>query len=195
MVDADDRAIVVVSGLPRSGTSMMMAMLKAGGVPLSADEQRTPDEDNPRGYFEDSRVRRLPRTTDVSWLKDVRGKAIKVVSSLLPYLPSTESFTVIRMRRDLDEVLASQRRMLERNLQKPQNVDAKLKVAFENELTRVDAWLSQATHIRCLEIAFATIVEDPHASSVRVAEFLSLPLDVAAMASEVDASLYRNRLR
>ncbi|HNY87520.1 MAG TPA: hypothetical protein PKN23_13545, partial [Candidatus Hydrogenedentes bacterium] len=104
--------IVVVSGLPRSGTSMMMRMLAAGGMPLFTDGVRAADSDNPLGYFEHEAVKRLRE--DASWVPGAAGKAVKVVSALLPALPEGFQYRVILMRRPLEEVLASQRRMFGR---------------------------------------------------------------------------------
>ncbi len=107
-----DGEIVVVSGLPRSGTSLMMQMLAAGGMEVVSDHQRRPDVDNPRGYWELEQVKRIQR--DTSWIPQTRGKAFKMISQLLYQLPSTESYRIIFMQRDLDEVLASQEKMLAR---------------------------------------------------------------------------------
>ena len=101
--------IYVVSGLPRSGTSMMMRMLEAGGMELVVDNIRTADEDNPKGYYEDERVKDLAEAENTRWLREARGKVIKVVSSLLNYLPKNNNYKVVFMRRHLDEVLASQK--------------------------------------------------------------------------------------
>ncbi len=108
------KPIVLVSGLPRSGTSMAMKMLSAGGMETIVDNIRTADEDNPKGYFEDERVKELAEMDDTTWIRAARGKVIKVVSSLLQYLPKDNSYKVIFMRRNLHEVLASQAKMLER---------------------------------------------------------------------------------
>jgi hypothetical protein len=108
------RPIVVVSGLPRSGTSMAMRMLEAGGVPIVTDRARAADEDNPHGYFEHDRVLELDKGGDTGWLADARGKAVKIISALLPHLPERFNYQVIFMHRDFGEVLASQNRMLAR---------------------------------------------------------------------------------
>src|SRR5687767_1046860 len=104
--------ITVVSGLPRSGTSMMMRMLEAGGIPVLIDNVRQPDEDNPAGYYEFEQVKQVRDNTQ--WLPSARGKTVKMVYRLLYDLPSQFDYRVIFMRRNLDEVLASQQKMLER---------------------------------------------------------------------------------
>src|SRR5947208_15012411 len=105
-------SITIVTGLPRSGTSVMMQMLSAGGLPPLTDGLRQPDEDNPRGYFEFEPVKQIRR--DTAWLQLAVGKAVKMVHLLLPELPLDQNhrYRVIMMRRDLSDVLASQNKML-----------------------------------------------------------------------------------
>src|SRR6266498_2236117 len=109
------RPIVLVSGLPRSGTSMLMQMLEKGGMPIVTDQVRTADEDNPKGYHELERIKELDKTADKSWLKQYRGQVIKTISFLLQDLPLDLNYQVLFMRRNLEEVLRSQNKMLERN--------------------------------------------------------------------------------
>jgi hypothetical protein len=104
--------IIVVSGLPRSGTSVMMQMLDNGGIPVVTDNIRTADTDNPRGYYEYEQVKKIRE--DAAWVPATRGKAFKMVSQLLYDLPAQEQYHVIFMERDLDEMLASQEKMLQR---------------------------------------------------------------------------------
>ena len=106
-----DEFITVVSGLPRSGTSMMMKMLEAGGIPPVTDELRTADEDNPKGYYEFERVKAMDQG-DTSWVVGARGKVVKVISALLKHLPPGEQYRVVFVRRNMPEILASQRKML-----------------------------------------------------------------------------------
>ena len=103
--------VFIVSGLPRSGTSLMMMILNAAGIPPLTDYERNADEDNPRGYYEFERVKKL-KDGDFGWLENAQGKAVKVISALLTYLPEGYTYKVIFMRRELSEILASQRKML-----------------------------------------------------------------------------------
>ena len=107
------KPVIVISGLPRSGTSMMMQMLYAAGLPVITDQLRTADEDNPKGYFEIERIKGLYQENDKSWLVDYKGKAVKIISFLLLHLPAKINYKVIFMERDLDEILASQKKMLQ----------------------------------------------------------------------------------
>src|SRR5687768_8758894 len=115
------KPIVVVSGLPRSGTSMAMKMLEAGGLSVVTDGLRTPDEDNPKGYYEDERVKRLHKEPDKTWLHEARGKVVKIISFLLKSLPPDHNYKVVLMQRNLREIVASQNKMLAR-LGKPNDL-------------------------------------------------------------------------
>jgi len=185
--------IVVVSGLPRSGTSMAMRMLAAGGMPLEMDGVRAADEDNPVGYFEVERVKDLAREQDKSWIRGARGKAIKVVSSLLEYLPQTSSYDVLFMHRDLHEVLASQAKMLARRGEAAETDDARLLELFQQHLLRVRVMLRMRPCFRFQEIEYRGVLEDPRLYAERICAFLRRPLDVDAMVGAVEPSLYRNR--
>lgn len=188
-------AITVVSGLPRSGTSLMMQMLQAGGLPPLTDEQRTPDESNPRGYLEFERVKQLK--TDRAWLADARGHAVKIIHALLPDLPTTgnERYRVIFMRRRLEEVVASQRAMLARSGKTGAALDdARLIAMFQAQLTRVESWLRERpAHFAVLEVAHGDLLADPLAGTARVSAFLGGGLDTAAMVRAVDPTLWRQR--
>jgi hypothetical protein len=184
--------IVIVSGLPRSGTSLMMQLLEAGGVPVVTDHRRAPDADNPRGYHEFECVKKIKE--DASWLPDVRGKAVKMVSKLLYDLPATESYRIVFMERDLDEVLASQEKMLAR-LGQPVVPRADMVRAFTMHLARLHVWLADQPHMGVLRVGYAEVVADPDGEARRVSAFLGGRLDVAAAARAVDPALYRNRGR
>ncbi len=185
--------IVIVSGLPRSGTSMMMKMLEAGGLPLLTDHQRRPDEDNPKGYYEFERVKQLPRG-DIGWLKEAQGKAVKVISALLQHLPPTYRYKIIFMERDLQEVLASQRKMLIHRGEDPDKVDdEELKRLFAKHLQQVRQWLAQQPHMEVLYVSYNALLEDPDPYIRRINAFLGGNLNEQAMREVVDPSLYRNR--
>ena len=188
------RPVVLVSGLPRSGTSMLMQMLERGGMPIVTDKIRTPDEDNPKGYHELERVKELDKTKDKSWLKEHRGQVIKTISFLLQDLPLDLNYQVLFMRRDLDEVLRSQNKMLERNGTAAAEIsDEKMRQNYELHLRKVFYRLSHAPNFRVLYLDYAAVVEDPRREARRIAAFLGRDMDVEAMASAVESGLYRNR--
>src|SRR6267143_1947910 len=187
------RPIVLVSGLPRSGTSMLMQMLERGGMPIVTDKLRTPDEDNPRGYHEFERVKELDKTTDKSWLKNYRGQVIKLISFLLQDLPLDLNYQVLFMRRNLDEVLRSQKKMLERKGAGVAIPDEKMRQNYELHLQKVYYRLSHIPNFRVLYLDYAAVVEDPRREARRITAFLGHDLDIEAMAGAVESSLYRNR--
>ncbi|MGD9857974.1 MAG: sulfotransferase domain-containing protein [Planctomycetaceae bacterium] len=182
--------ITVVSGLPRSGTSLMMQMLAQGGLPLLVDDVRTADEDNPRGYFELDRVKRTRQ--DASWIPAARGKVVKVVSQLLYDLPDSESYRIVFMQRSLAEVVASQERMLIRRGQPVPPPEA-IASAFATHLDMLFDWLSRQSHMRFLEVHYNELLSAPDRHIDRVVAFLDRSLDKQAMQSAIDRMLYRNR--
>ena len=185
--------VIVVSGLPRSGTSLMMNMLRAGGVPIVTDEQRTADDDNPRGYFELERVKQLGKG-DVSWVREAHGRAVKVISALLEHLPPTSSYRVLFMQRRLPEVLASQRKMLERRGEPTDTIsDEKMAALFEKHLEKIEAWLAEQPNFSVLYVPYHDLAERPASQLDRIIGFLGRELDRDAMLAAVDPALYRNR--
>ena len=187
------KPVVIVSGLPRSGTSMAMKMLEAGGLEIVVDNIRTADEDNPKGYYEDERVKDLTGMEDKSWLKDARGKVIKVVSSLLNSLPESNYYQVVFMRRNLHEVLASQTKMLERRSEDSHSEDEDLLAMYESHLEKVEFQLRFRPYFDALYINYSDVVQDPAGEARKMADFLGGGLDMKKMAGAVDGSLYRNR--
>lgn len=185
--------VVVVSGLPRSGTSMAMKMLAGGGLEVVADGIRGADEDNPRGYFEDERVKALGEAADKAWLRAARGRAVKVISYLLKDLPADNNYRVVFLRRDLREVLASQGKMLERRNEENGAADEQMLEIFESHLWRVDYLFKHAPHLERLELRYAEVVADPRRAAERMNAFLGGRLDVDKMVEAVDPQLYRNR--
>lgn len=184
------REIIVVSGLPRSGTSLMMQMLENGGVDVVTDHLRAADADNPRGYYEFEKVKRIKQ--DASWLPDVQGKAFKMVSQLLYDLPPGEKYRIIFMERDLDEVLASQEQMLAR-LGRTAAPHAVLKRSYTLHLERLHEWLGRRPHTAVLRVSYNDLIQRPGREAKRVSEFLGGKPDAEAMAGTVEPSLYRNR--
>lgn len=183
--------VIVVSGLPRSGTSMMMKMLEAGGITPLIDNIREADIDNPKGYYEFERVKKLPE--DVAWLPEAEGKAVKMVSMLLRDLPTDRHYKVIFMRRKMEEILASQKKMLERTKKDIVVDDAEMKELFEMLLEQQLKWLAEQTHIDVLYTWYHEILENPEPVIAEVNAFLGGQLDIAAMHDTVDTSLYRNK--
>ncbi len=190
--------ITVVSGLPRSGTSLMMQALAAGGVPPFTDEQRAADASNPRGYLELEAVKRLK--ADRSWLPQARGKAVKIIHLLLPELVAAadagirEEYRVVMMRRPVEEVVASQRAMLARQgKQAAAMPDAQLGKLFLDQLARVEHLLASRPEFQVCAVQYPALVADPAAEAARVNAFLGGGLDEAAMACAVDPALYREK--
>jgi hypothetical protein len=182
--------IAIVSGLPRSGTSLMMQMLDAGGVEIVTDHVRTADTDNPRGYYEFEQVKAIKR--DTTWLPATRGKAFKMVSQLLYHLPPDETYRILFLERDLDEVLLSQEKMLRRLGRVPAPRE-EIRRAYTIHLERLHEWLGRQTNMAILRVRYRDLVEQPRAEAERVRGFLGGRAVVEGMVQAVDPSLYRNR--
>ena len=185
--------IIIVSGLPRSGTSMTMKMLEAGGMRLVTDEIRTADEDNPKGYFEMERVKDLAKEQDKTYLAETRGKAVKIISYLLKDLPRNNNYKILFMHRNLQEVLASQAKMLARREETTETGDEKMIELYENHLWRVKYLLDHHPHLEHIDINYKEVLENPAKQSLRIRNFIGQDLNVEKMAAVVDEQLYRNR--
>ena len=186
--------IYVVSGLPRSGTSMMMRMLEAGGIQPFTDHERTADVDNPEGYYEFRRVMDLEREPDKSWVRGARGRALKVISFLLRHLPDDNAYRIVYMRRELDEVLVSQDKMLDRLGRSASGGDLEaMKEAYRNDIVAARLFARKQPNMEMIELHYAESVADPLVAAQRVNAFLGAGLDEAAMAAAVKEQLYRNR--
>jgi hypothetical protein len=185
--------IVIVSGLPRSGTSMMMKMLEAGGVVVMTDAVRQADVDNPKGYYEYERVKHLEKETDKSYIRDARGKALKVISFLLKDLPDDNHYRVIFMRRHMDEVLASQNKMLDRRGEDSIDAHERMAEAYRNHLAAVKILVRKRQNFEMLELRYDEAIKNPRDAARAVNTFLGGRLDEAAMTAAIDAELYRNR--
>ena len=184
--------ITIVSGLPRSGTSLMMQMLVAGGLVGLSDGERKADTDNPRGYLEWERIKQLPK--DPQCIAEAEGKVVKVISQLLQSLPVGWDYRVVFMQRPLLEVLKSQDEMLVRRGK--YNGSADLSVigkAFERHLAQLETWLTGRPDIAVLKLQYHDVLRGPRATAETIASFLNTSMDIEAMASQVDANLYRNR--
>jgi hypothetical protein len=186
--------IVVVSGLPRSGTSMAMKMLQAGGLPVLTDGARASDASNPQGYFEFEPVKELDKRGDLAWLPGARGKGVKVISWLLTWLPEIYDYRVIFMHRDLDEIIASQNVMLRQRGESTGIEDpAGMRQIYTRHLEQVQRFLEQRRCFSTLMVKYAEVVDQPQVEAKRLARFLHRPIDVERMAAAVDQRLYRNR--
>ena len=185
-------AVVIVSGLPRSGTSMMMKMLEAGGLALVIDGIRTADEDNPKGYYEFERVKQLDKG-DTAWVAEARGKGVKVISALLEHLPPEHDYKVLFMNRHLDEVLASQRKMLQRRHEKSDISDEKLAELLQKHVLQVKINLSRQPNVEMLDLDYNAMLADPLPFVREINTFLGGNLDEQAMSAVIDPALYRNR--
>lgn len=172
---------------------MMMKMLHAGGVTVLTDNLRTSDEDNPEGYFEHERIKDLEKEQDKSWLRDARGKALKVISHLLKELPDDNFYRVILMRRDLEEILASQNIMLARRTEPNPVSDQKALELYGRHLIDIKVYARRKPNFELLEVHYRLALGDPLACSRQINEFLGGGLDVEAMAAVVNPKLYRNR--
>ena len=171
---------------------MTMQMLESGGLDIATDGIRKPGEDNPKGYYEYERVKDLEKETDKSYLKKFRGKTIKIISFLLKALPETNNYKVVFMRRNLDEILASQTKMLKNRGEASESSDEEMLELYQNHLWKVNYLMKHRSCFEFLEVNYKDVVENPRREAARISEFLG-NLDVDKMTSAVDEKLYRNR--
>ena len=172
---------------------MLMRMLDVGGIPPLTDNLRNADDDNPRGYYEFEPVKKL-REGDFSWLPQAQGKAVKIISALLTYLPPTHSYQVLFIQRAIPEILASQRKMLINRGEDPDKVsDAEMAQYFQKHLAQVTAWLGEQKHIATLYVDYNQMLKDPAPLARQINDFLGGSLEVEKMIEVVDPALYRQR--
>lgn len=184
--------VIIVSGLPRSGTSMMMKAIDAGGIEPIIDHIRKADEDNPKGYYEFEPVKKTK--DDASWLKDAPGRVVKMVYRLLYDLPADYQYRVVFTQRDLKEVLASQNKMLQRSGKSGGGItDEQMEALFTAELAKCEKWLTEQPNFNVLYINHRDMINDGPTQVQKINDFLDGGLDTDAMAAVVDPSLYRNR--
>ena len=185
--------ITIVSGLPRSGTSMMMRMLQAGGMDLLTDNIRTPNEDNPMGYFEIEQVKKL-QDGELGWLSEAKGKAVKVISALLEHLPDQYKYKVIFMRRDINEVLASQKQMMIRRNEPVNNMnDDELGQVFMKHLVQVEQWLAEQRNFEVAYVDYKDVINNTKSNLIKLSQGLDISLDIEPMLEVPDQGLYRQR--
>ncbi len=186
--------ITIVSGLPRSGTSLMMQMLAAGGMHVLSDGERKADTDNPRGYLEWERIKQLPK--DPASIAEAEGKVVKVISQLLLSIPNGHEYRVIFMQRPMPEILKSQEEMLRRRgTFEAGGGTSAIEEAFQRHLIEVQKFLAAKTYVQVLRMHYHRVLREPRAVAEAVAEFLQMPLNLDAMVQQVDATLYRNRIK
>ncbi len=186
--------IIVVSGLPRSGTSLMMQMLDAGGLTVLSDGERIADTDNPKGYLEWERIKQLPK--DPSLIAEAEGKVVKVISQLILSLPASHEYRIVFMQRPLPEVLKSQDEMLRRRGNANLVADnSAIEELFQRDLIEVNRWLASQANMQVCRVHYHRVLREPKAVAEEVAAFLQVPLDIEAMVQQVDGSLYRNRVK
>jgi len=192
IIKSKGEPITIVSGLPRSGTSMVMKMLAAGGIPPLTDNIRTADDDNPRGYYEFERAKQL-KEGDYVWLPEAQGKVVKVIGALLVELPPDYEYRVLFMRRKINEVLASQSKMLERRGEEKKIDDDTMAVLFQKHVKQVEDWMEKQSNLRHIYVDYNAMLEDPVPQINQINRFLGGELDKTAMAAVVDPELYRQR--
>lgn len=184
--------ITVVSGLPRSGTSLMMQMIVAGGIPALTDALRQADENNPKGYFEWETAKLLKQHPES--IAEAEGKVVKVISALLPNLPDGHEYRIVFMIRPLEEVIASQNKMLQRlGKEVPKTSKALVMAAFEKHLKETNAWLAKKANIAVLRVNHSAVLDNPEAEAARIAAFLGTRLNVQEMVGRVEPSLHREK--
>ncbi|OIQ30100.1 MAG: hypothetical protein BM564_03850 [Bacteroidetes bacterium MedPE-SWsnd-G2] len=180
--------MVIVSGLPRSGTSLMMQMMNNGGLEVLTDNQRKSDDSNPKGYFEYEPVMSIHK--DNSWVELAKNKSVKVVAPLLKHLPSEYRYKVIFMNRDITEVIKSQQKMIGRDTE---TLPVKLFDAFQKQLQVVDTWKEKEPGVEMMYVNYKDVLENPNDLVNQISDFISVDMDQEAMISSVDKSLYRNK--
>jgi hypothetical protein len=184
--------LTIVSGLPRSGTSMMMQMIHAGGIPALTDEIRKADEDNPKGYYEFEPVKRTKK--DASWLKQAPGKVVKMVHVLLLDMPPGYEYRVVFMRRALEEVIKSQDVMLQRQGKDSGDLSKEQLIrAFSGQMEKVEKYVAEHPNFKMLQVNYNQMINEPAPLVAQVNDFLGGDLDTEAMMAVVDPSLYRQR--
>jgi len=189
----NNRYITVVSGLPRSGTSMMSMMLEAGGMTVLTDHIRTADNDNPKGYYEFERVKKLPKG-DTEWMEEARGKAVKIISALLEHLPDKYEYKIVFMHRKIEEIVKSQNTML-KNSAKPANTDDTIIAELlMKHLKSVRDWLDKQNNITVLDVDYNQLIVNPNPFLSEINEFLDFTLPIEKMKQAIDLKLYRNRI-
>jgi len=188
----DKNDIIVVTGLPRSGTSLMMQILQSLEIELFTDNHRSADDSNPKGYYEHELVKTLE--DDNSWLTHAKGTAIKIVSPLIKYLPVNLNYRIILMNRDLDEIIQSQNKMLtERNVKEETIKSEALKQIFIKDLKQSREWIHTQLHCESLEISHSNLIDNPAPELKKIKSFLKIETDITLVLKVIDKKLYRSK--
>ncbi|WP_347374167.1 alkaline phosphatase family protein [Aequorivita sp. Q41] len=180
--------IVLVSGLPRSGTSLMMQMLDKGGINTLTDGKRAADESNPKGYYEYEAVMALHK--DNSWMEKAQNKSLKVVAPLLKHINPEFRYKIIFMKRDLDEVIKSQQKMIGK---RTDTLPISLLNAYQEQLNHIEVWKEREPGVELVYIDYKEVLESPNKMLDKIEAFIGLPLNKVAMGRCIDKSLYRNK--
>ena len=188
----DNKTIIVVSGLPRSGTSMMMKMLAEGGLSILTDAIRSADDDNPNGYYEFELVKKLPDGQS-KWLADANHKVVKIISALLEHLPANYRYKIIFMEREPREILASQQKMLTNRNEMSKISDAEMQDQFQKHLAAIKYWLARQPNMDVMYVDYNKMISKPENYCQAIADFIAIPVDVSKMLSVPNERLYRNR--
>lgn len=183
-----DKTIVIVSGLPRSGTSMMMQMLSSGGLEPLTDDVRLQDINNPKGYFEYEKVKSIAQ--DTSWLHVAQGKVVKIIAQLLPFLPNEFNYKIIMMHRDINEILVSQQKMLRKDTTV---IPFALGDIFTKQLQHTEQFIHNHPTMEAISIQYKEVINSPIKQVNQIATFLNSDLNLNEMISSIDKNLYRTK--
>ena len=185
--------IIVVSGLPRSSTAMMMKMLKEGGIQILSDDVKKPDDNNPQGYFEYDLVSKLPEgKTD--WLEEAEGKVVKVISYFLHHLPPKHEYRVLFMERNFSEILKSQKKTIIEEKQKiHKKEDKMMEDYYKTHIKQTKEWLSLQPNFSVIYLSYNELVKNPNQDLSKLSNFLEHELNLDKMSKAIDQNLYRQR--
>lgn len=184
-----ENQIVIVSGLPRSGTSLMMQMMDKGGVSTLVDNKRIADNSNPKGYYEYEPVMSLHK--DNSWMQLAQNKSLKVVAPLLKFLPGELRYKIIFMNRDINEVVKSQQKMIGKD---PETLPIQLINAFHNQLEVVNSWKNKEPGVEMIYVNYTDVLNNPNEVIKNLQSFIGVDLNTQEMEKCIDKSLYRNKI-
>lgn len=191
LVTTNVKELVIVTGLPRSGTSLMMQILQKVGVPLLYDNSKVPDEHNPYGYYECERVKNIPKSNDWEWLKNYAGYAVKIISPILVNIPIEFPCKMILMVRNLEEVIASQEKVSGR--EKTSYERKHFVVLYGKHISSIRNKFQSSSYVKMMEVNYNELISSPHLILERLSNFLEIPIDVPNIAKVVDSNLYRTK--